>query len=313
MTLPQNPIATEAPLVALNKAKRAITESGNLLMQAQQANEAFAVDQNSVTAARRAMLAQKAYDRRMSAEVGAAHAAFSLLAQSESNALARTNAVMQQVTDAERQRTLQREVKLRGLRVNAMVEAMRATQKAFDATPGLPSEVVGPFAVTPPSAQQMTVGMTQTFRSPGYVERAGAFFPSDIRAAAGSFGDVSSAKPLNARAWSDTCNRCMQGDAQRLKARIRELVEKTVTTPDTAALVQRGLAMAEETLLDEGVRALPPTAAPTAAISAPATASTVANMTNRVSAVLTSTVSIAGFNVPVWLLAGAGFYIFSRR
>jgi hypothetical protein len=178
--------ARQLGLKYLNAAKAADTEADKLLVEARKASMAFGVKQDSAMAARRAVLAQQAYKHRINAVAGRQMAAYALLAADAGDKAVKASTVAKQVAESERQRVLITEAEQASARRNLMMQAMQATTGALKNVPGLPAKFTG----RPVSSEQMTVNGSQTWRSPAYVERASFFFPSDIRAAAGSFNGV---------------------------------------------------------------------------------------------------------------------------
>lgn len=178
--------ARQLGLKYLNAAKAADTEADKLLVEARKASMEFGVKQDSAMAARRAVLAQQAYKHRLSAVAGRQMAAYALLAADAGDKAVKASKVAKQVDESERQRVLITEAEQATARRNLMMQAMEATKSALKNVPSLPAKFTG----RPVSNEQMTVNGSQTWRSPAYVERASFFFPSDIRAAAGSFAGV---------------------------------------------------------------------------------------------------------------------------
>lgn len=206
----------------LDRAQRGETESYGLLKAAQKANVDFATNQSSAAAARRAQLARRAYETRVNAELSRTMAAYALLAEREGTRALTARETLKRVQDAKRKETLVEEAKGGSMRRSIMMQAMQATAKALDAAPGLPESVVGMM----PGPSQATVGLTDEFRAPEYISRAGAFFPLDVRAAAGSLKGLAQGTD-----WDST-----------LLDRISE---------DTAAVVKRAHELAAEVMKQE--------------------------------------------------------------
>lgn len=231
--------ARQLSIEALDAAKRGATESRVLREQALAANRAFIAKPNSVNAGRRAMLAAKAFDTRMNAEVARVRAAYALLAASEQDKLASAQQVLAQVKKAEDKQVLVRNSKFSSMRVNAMVQAMNATDEALRTKPQLPAHM----SMRPPSAQQVNIGMSQTFRSSAELERMSQFFPSDIRAAAASLSGVSDV--VDGNQWLDAFDRALREGAESVSGAARLAARRAANVdPSSAALSQQAEAIA---------------------------------------------------------------------
>lgn len=223
----------------LNKVKLAATRSGEMLAAARKANLDWATSKTAFNAGRRMVTAQEAYTSRMNLEAGRVRAAYALLAMSEQDAMTTASRTAAQVTDAQRKDVLVRTAKMHGLRLNAMVQAIKATDEALKNVPGLPGNLVGRAA----SSSQVNIGMSQTFRSPAQLELMGRFFPSDIRAAAGSFEGVGL---QDCDEFATQCEKCMREDAANVASRAREYARRAANLdPSSAALAQKAEALAD--------------------------------------------------------------------
>lgn len=222
--------ARQLALQYLNRAERGQTESLRLLDAAQQANMDFAQNQSDAAKARRAALARRAYQSRVSAELGRVMAAYALLAEREGSRALSARQAMARVQDAQKREVLVEEAKGGELRRGIMLQAMQAAAKAFDAAPGLPEKLVAAM----PGPEQSTVGMTEMFRPPAYIKRAGAFFPMDVRAAAGTLAGL--AEP---EAWTGDVEKSLTEDAANVVKRAHELAaEVAAQEPGAAALAE---------------------------------------------------------------------------
>ncbi len=171
-------------LSLLNAAKDGETKAAEFLKMARKANLDHATSPNDFTAGRRAVLARKAYDAKVNAGVARTRAAFALLAKDEGDKALAARAGMARATTVPAHGVFVEQVKRAEFRRSIMLQASEAAATAFDAAPGLPASIGGPSGSA--SAGQITVGHNDQYRPPSYVERAGGFFPSDIRAAASS-------------------------------------------------------------------------------------------------------------------------------
>lgn len=183
--------AHQLVLNQLNRAKGADTESRKLLEAARKANLQYATDRSSATAGRAVLLAQKAYEARVSSVIGTTRATYALLAAREGDATLTANETMKQVTDARQRDVLVLAAKASSLRRNILLQAGEQAEKAFNVAPPLPRMKVNA------AAHQATVGMSEMYRPPSYVSRMSAFFPADVIAAAGSLRGNDA--PLTAR------------------------------------------------------------------------------------------------------------------
>ena len=190
--------ARQLALTQLQRAKQGDSQSRQLLKQAQQANAEFIKNPSNAAEARRAVLARRAYDSRVSAEVGRVRAAFALMAADEGTQAISARQAEQRATDSRQKAVFIEKAKGASLRRGIMLQAQDAAEKAFEAAPGLPHTEAEMKASAP---QQATVGLTENFRPPSYLKNVGTFFPSDVRAAASSFKGLSNAPNAN---WSES-------------------------------------------------------------------------------------------------------------
>lgn len=216
----------------LERAQRGETESYGLLQAAQKANVEFAQNQSSTTHARRAVLARRAYETRITAELGRVMGAYALMAEREGTKAITAKQAMAKVRTAQQREVLVEQVKGAELRRGIMLQAMKAAEKAFDAAPGLPESVVGSGLMAGPA--QATVGLTENFRPPSYISRAGAFFPTDVRAAAGSLKGVSLGDD-----WMQQVQTAIETDSAAVVKRAHELAAEVAgQEPGAAAVAQ---------------------------------------------------------------------------
>lgn len=221
----------------LAQARRGETESFKLLQAAQEANMAFTRDQSNASKARRAVLAKRAYETRINAELGRTMAAYALLADREGNAAQTARQALQRVQDAKRREVLVDTVKGAERRRSIMLQAVEAAKKAFDAAPGLPESVVSEM----PGPAQTTMGMNEMFRPPSYIKRAGAFFPMDVRAAAGTLKGLD-----EGTTWDETFTRSISDDAAAVVKRAHELASEVASQdPATAGLAEKAKSMTD--------------------------------------------------------------------
>lgn len=220
--------ARQLGLKYMQAAEQADTASTKLLEQARDASMAFSLRQDSASAGRRAVLAQQAYKHRVNAAVTRQMAAYALLAADAGDKAVSAQAVAAQVKDAQRQKVLITEAEHATKRRNLMLQAMEATKASLKNVPGLPAVYAG----RPPSAEQTTVNGSTTWRSSEYVERAGTFFPADIRAAAGSFAGVG---VQGHDAWFHGLKTALADCACKAEEACREQV-KSVISSDPAAI-----------------------------------------------------------------------------
>jgi len=213
--------ARQAALVALNRAKHAQTESGRLLAEARR-------ETMRAPGSRAAVMAQNAYKSRLSAEEGRYRAAFSLLAAQEGDKLESARELASRVKDAQKRRVYVDAAGHAERRRDIFMMAANSVSATMKNLPGLPADL------RPPSAQQVTVGQTEAFRSPEWVSRFTNFFPSDIRSAAGSLKGVDDAVA--------TCEACMNRDLQKLREGCAEKVMRLSSgDPMLEAALLRGL------------------------------------------------------------------------
>ena len=204
-------------LDAYSVATAGETESTKLMRAATEANRDFALNQSDAAAARRAVLAKQAYNARMNSEVAKVRAAYALLAAEEGEKAISAEAMMNRVDLARRGQLLKDTQRARARR-NVLIQAMQSTDKVFASMPGLPSQYTG----LPPSGTQATVGSTQTFRDPAFLTRASAFFPADIRAAAGALNGVK----MPADSWLNGVIGCVDRDAAVMRQRANDEAKK---------------------------------------------------------------------------------------
>lgn len=231
-------MSTEARQLALrhmDAAKRGASLSRDLLQQASK-------ETMRAPGSRAAVLAQQAYDERMSAETSRFTAAFALLAADLGKQARSARDVAQQVKDATQQRVLVQNAQHAERRADALLEAAKQMAKATDGLPG-----VG--ITKPPSAQQVTVGNTQTFRPASFTDRFTHFFPADIRAASSSLQGVDTTA-ANFRVHADPvmdAAHAIGRDLPKLREnmkRIGEGMSKGSGDPAYAALVQKAIGLA---------------------------------------------------------------------
>lgn len=216
--------ARQAALVAFNRAQQAQTESGRLLAEARRATV-------RAPGSRAAVMAQNAYKSRLSAEEGRYRAAFSLLAANEGDKLQSARELANRVTDAQQRRVYVDAAGHAERRRDIFMMAANSVSDVLKNLPGLPVDL------RPPSAQQVTVGQTEAFRSPEWVARFTNFFPSDIRSAAGSLKGIDDAVA--------TCESCMRRDLQAFRDGCSEKVMRlTSGDPALEAGLLKGLQQA---------------------------------------------------------------------
>jgi hypothetical protein len=220
--------ARQLALRNFEAAKRASTESRRLLEEARK-------ETMRAPGTRAAVLAQRAYENRLNAEVTKFRAVYSMLAAEEGEKAESAAALSKQVRNAERQRTYQLNSQHAQRRRDLMLQASEEMSKALKNLPGLSA------AHRPPSGQQTTIGATESFRSPEFLARFSAFFPSDIRSAA-SVGQGNGLSGFDAVA---DCEVCMRRDLDTVNASCRTLTTKMGNgDPAVSALVQRANALA---------------------------------------------------------------------
>lgn len=224
---------TEARQLALRNfeaAKRAETDAARLFNDAKRATE-------KTPGSRAAVLAQQAYKNRLNAEVGRHRAAFALLAANLGEQAEGARKLAATVKNAEKQRVLIAEAQHAERRRNLMMQAADAVTKSLENLPGMSANQ------TPPSAQQTTVGISTSFRSPEFLSRFTHFFPGDVRAAAGSIQN-------NGFAGLDAvgeCEVCAQRDLEQVRMKCAELphrVSGSSGDPMYSALVNKGVGFA---------------------------------------------------------------------
>jgi hypothetical protein len=220
----------------LSRVRRGEEESARLLLAAQKAHMDFARNPSDAAKARRAMLAAHAYQTRINTELGRVMAAYALLAKSEGDKAAKARAAQATAKTAQRREALEETAKAATARRSLMLQAMAAAEKAFDAAPGLPESVVGEM----PGPAQVTVGVTEMFRPPSYIKRAGAFFPLDIRRAAGTL------QGLEDETWLEKFYWRTQRDLANVVQRAYEYANEVASQdPAAAGLAQRAPAVVE--------------------------------------------------------------------
>jgi len=221
--------ARQVALRAFDAAKRGETASRDLLREASK-------ETVRAPGSRAALLAQRAYTERMNAEVARFRAAFAAVAADLGAQARSARAVAEKVKDIAQQRVAVSRVRNTERHADTMLQAANAMDKALEHLPG-----VG----TPPpvSAHQVTVGTSAAFRPASFLDRFAHFFPSDIRAAAGSFSGVP-----GFRVYEDPtadARHAIQRDLPVLRAnarRIAELQQGGSGDPAYTALVHRALA-----------------------------------------------------------------------
>jgi hypothetical protein len=236
MMIPLDEEAGRLAAEMLSRVRRGEVESARLLLAAQKAHTDYARNQSNAAKARRAVLAAHAYQTRINTELGRVLAAYALLAKSEGDRAAKARAAQATAKTAQQREALEETAKAATVRRSLMLQAMAAAEKAFDAAPGLPESVVGEM----PGPAQVTVGVTEMFRPPSYVKRAGAFFPLDIRRAAGAL------QGLGDSAWLDELYGRIKRDVASVRQRAYEYAsEITSQDPAAAGLAQRVPAVVE--------------------------------------------------------------------
>lgn len=229
--------ARQLGLWHLENARRGESESAKLLSAAVEANMEFARTQSDAAKARRALLARRAYETRINAELGRTMAAYALLAEREGTKALSAREAMQRAEAAKRREVLVEEAKGGQMRRNIMLQAAKAAARALDAAPGLPASVVGAV----PSANQATVGLTETFRPPKYIERAGAFFPLDVRAAAGTLQGLAQGDE-----WVQQLTSSISNDAAEVVKRAHEYAAEVASQePGAAALAEEAKSLTD--------------------------------------------------------------------
>lgn len=191
--------ASQFALRALDVMEKGASASGDYLAEAWRANMAAGRDPSDAMKMRRAVLAQRAYENRVTSEKGRMMAAFSIMASREGNdAITAQQAALRARTAQERQVLVER-AKHATRRRNVMLEAAEVASKSFNA-PALPPLVAQGSAF---NDGEMTVGLTNEFRPPSLVKRTNLFFPNDVRVAAGAAGGESlkGLAALDAGSW----------------------------------------------------------------------------------------------------------------
>lgn len=209
-----DPEAKQAFLTAVKEAQAGASYSGHMLKQAQKANADFAVSQSNIALGRRAVATREAYRGAMNAELARQRAAFLLLAEEAGNKAALSRTTLARVVDGQQQRVLVEKVGVFESRRATLLQAAGATAKALESIPPLPPALAAgaPF--------KQTNEVSATFNAPGwrpklFDERAGLFFPRDVRHAAGSLGDgnltpiPTGTTPTPASSWSDAITRAI--------------------------------------------------------------------------------------------------------
>jgi len=227
--------ARQLSLRYLNAAKRAETESARLLVEAQK-------ETKRSPGSRAAVLAQQAYENRLNAEVSRYMAAFSLVAADLGAEAVSARRVAQSIQNATQQRVLIEKAQHAERRSNLMQLAADSMTKAVKDLPGLKYG-------KPPSGQQVTVGMTQSFRPAAFTDRFAHFFPSDIRAAAGSFEGVD-VQAASFGASDDVvleARHAIARDLPTVRANCRALADRVPGTsgdPGAAVRIQQAIGLA---------------------------------------------------------------------
>lgn len=229
--------ARQLMLQQLNRVKQADTQAKSLLEQARGSSMAFARNPTSMVQGRTASLAQQAYTSRVNAEIGRVRAAYALLAEQQGNIAATANATLRSVKDSRQKAVLIETSKAASLRRNIMLQAGAAAEKAFRVAPPLPG------SVDPISSQQRTVGLTENYRPPSYVNRASGFFPADVRAAAGSL----SGADHGTLGWFASAEAVINDGAQKVLVAAHEAA-KSVTGQEAGAA---DLSVQAEGLVDQ--------------------------------------------------------------
>jgi hypothetical protein len=244
--------ARQLAIRAYNRMVSGTTQAGRLLSQAWEENARLMKDPSSPARARRAQLAQQAYDARVSAEVGKMMAAYALMAEREGNEAQTAREAAASVREASQQKVLIENSKNAHLRRNIMVQAAMAAERAFAVAPALPPSLVGRSAVN----QDVAVNHTTAWRPASWVRRMNNFFPSDIQAAAGAAGAINGLgdealaagdNDLEPNRWWSTALGCMDEGAAKVRNEAVAQAEKVASQlPSTAGLAQQAQAMASE-------------------------------------------------------------------
>lgn len=176
--------ARQLGLKYLENFKAGESASRSLLEAARAASMEYGSTGMTFHAGRRAALAREAYTNRINATASRYMATYALLAAQEGDKAMSAQAVARRAAEGSRERVLALEtVGHATRRRDLMLQASQAAASVLPNAPGLPIELTG----APVSAsQQIPTGRSDTFRPEGFVSRTGVFFPSAIRAAAGS-------------------------------------------------------------------------------------------------------------------------------
>lgn len=223
--------ARQLSLRFFEAAKRGETLSRSLLQEASK-------ETVRAPGSRAAVLAQRAYDERMSAEVSRFTAAFALVAHDLGQQARSARSVAEQVKDMTQRRVTLERVRNTERHADAMLEAARAMTKATEHLPGI-------GLPKPPSAHQVTVGTSAAFRPASFLDRFAHFFPSDIRAAASSLSGVP-----GFREYDDAVKDAQQAIARDLPKlrqnaiRIGELMRGGSGDPAFQTYVRRAIGLA---------------------------------------------------------------------
>lgn len=231
--------ARQLSLRYLNASKRAETESARLLVEAQK-------ETKRGPGTRAAVLAQQAYETRLNAETSRFMAAFSLVASDLGAEAVSARQVARTAQNATQQRVLVEKAQHAERRSNLMSLAADSMTKALKDLPGLKYG-------KPPSGQQVTVGMTQSFRPSAFTDRFAHFFPADIRAAAGSFQGVDTLS-ASFGASEDAvleARHAIARDLPTVRANCRRLADHVPGVsgdPGAAARIQQAIGLADSGL-----------------------------------------------------------------